>query len=65
MADPKGLTGWSVTFPHTLKKTTPAAPPPPLLRKGIYPGDYVGIQNGFAIGLLDEESTAVDTVSST
>ena len=30
VAGPKGLTGWSVTFPHTLKKTTPAlrATPP-------------------------------------
>ena len=36
----KRLTGWSVTFLHTLRKTTPAAPPPPLLRRGINPVDH-------------------------
>ena len=38
VADPKGLTGWSVAFLHTLRITTPAAPPPPLLRRGIFCG---------------------------
>ena len=35
VAGAKRLTGWSVTFLHTFRKTTPAAPPPPLLRRGI------------------------------
>ena len=34
VAGPKGLTGWSVTFPHTPRKP-PRRYAPPLLRRGM------------------------------